>query len=56
MLIDWRIIELVIQISGRGGLMVLAVAMVKVQNQAGKNWNSDEGLNDTEVTRSVCEC
>lgn len=34
MLTDWRIIEWVIQISVRGGLMVLAVAMVKVQNQA----------------------
>lgn len=36
--------------------MVLAVARVKVQNQAEKNWNSDEGLSDTKVTRSVCEC
>lgn len=36
MLIDWRIIELVIQISVRGGLMELAVARIKVQNQAEK--------------------
>lgn len=41
----------------------MAVPFVKVQNQAERNWNSDEDLNDAEVTRGlgvgcvcVCEC
>ena len=33
----------------------MAMAMVNVQNQAERNWNSGKGLNDTEVTRYVCE-
>ena len=36
--------------------MVTAKTIVKVQNQTERNQNSDEGLNDAEVTRSVCVC
>lgn len=36
----------------------MAVPFVKAQNQAERDWNADEDLNDAEVTRGlgVCEC
>ena len=39
--------------------MVTAMAIVKVQNQTERNWNSHEvqkSLNGADVTRDVCMC